>query len=179
METNDHIDARLAVAATRGDDAALRRLFERYIGPVHSFVRRFVGSSDDAEDITQQSFVNVWKHLDRYDPSRPFSTWLFTIAHNEAVNWLRRKRPDALTPEMEDTIADPAARPDELALQAASARFIGNGMAQLDEPARRVVSLRHDDGMTFREMADVLGEPLNTVKSRYRRALDSLRKLLR
>ncbi|HTP56869.1 MAG TPA: sigma factor, partial [Candidatus Paceibacterota bacterium] len=69
METNDHIDARLAVAATRGDDAALRRLFERYIGPVHSFVRRFVGSSDDAEDITQQSFVNVWKHLDRYDPS--------------------------------------------------------------------------------------------------------------
>jgi RNA polymerase sigma-70 factor (ECF subfamily) len=160
METNDHIDA-------------------RYIGPMHAFIVRFVGSRDDADDIAQQAFVNAWKHLKRYDPSRTFSTWLFAIAHNEAVNWLKKRRPDALTPDMEESIADSTARPDELALQMASARLIESGMSQLNELVRRIMTLRHDDGMTFREISAIIGEPLNTVKSRYRRALGTLRKFLR
>jgi len=178
MELSDRTDAQLAVAAAGGDDEALRRLFERYVHPVHSFTVRLVGSTDDADDITQQSFVNAWKHLKRFDPSRKFSTWLFAIAHNEAVNWLRKKRPEAFTPELELTLADPAARPDELALQSSSARSIELGMARLHPSARAVVSLHHHDELTFREIAASFGQSLNTVKSRYRRALASLRGFL-
>ena len=178
MEHNNNTDAELAVAARSGDDGALRALFERYLRPVHSFVTRFVGSADDADDITQQTFVNAWKNLHRYDASRKFSTWLFAIAQNASLNWLKKKRPVALTAEHEETLADTAALPDELALQAELIRAARRGMMRLSPAAQAVITLRQD-GFTFKDIAVRLGEPLDTVKSRHRRAIADLRELLK
>ncbi|HUO75662.1 MAG TPA: sigma-70 family RNA polymerase sigma factor [Candidatus Paceibacterota bacterium] len=177
MGTDERTDAQLAVAASSGDDTALRLLFARYVRQVHSYIVPFVRSSDDADDIAQQTFVNAWKNLRRYDPNRKFSTWLFAIAHNESVNWLRKKRPESLTEGHEESLRDDAPLPDEVAVRAELVRAAERGMMRLSPAAQTVITLRHD-GLSFKDIAERLGEPLDTVKSRYRRALATLRDIL-
>lgn len=169
-----------------GDETALRVLFERYLKPVYNFVYHYIDNQGDVEDITQDVFVSAWKNLKKFDQTKKFKTWIFVIAKNTSLNWLKKKRP-ALFSEFEndmgeniliDSFRDPAPLPDELFSQKQSAEKLAFTAEKLSFDYQTILSLRYNDQFTFQEIADFLGESLNTIKSRHRRALIKLRNLL-
>ena len=85
-------DKQLIVEYLKGDEKALETLFSRYLKPIYTFVYRLTGNAQDAEDISQEVFVKVWKNLKKYDDTRSFKTWLFTIAKNTAYDLLRKNK---------------------------------------------------------------------------------------
>jgi RNA polymerase sigma-70 factor (ECF subfamily) len=166
-------------------DEALAELIRRYIKPVYNFVYRFTGNNkEEAEDIAQETFFKMWRNLKKYRAGENFKTWLFTIARNTAYDHLRKKKnfvfsdfntEDAL---FEDTLADTEPLADEIFTLTESKELLAQGMSELSPQFREVLILHYDHELTFDEIGKVLGEPLNTVKSRHRRAVEALRKIL-
>lgn len=179
-------DEQLIKKYLTGDDEALRQLIERYLKPVYNFVHRYVSSGGDAEDLTQEAFVNAWKNLKKFDQNKKFKTWIFSIAKNASLNWIKKKKPDLFSAfenesgenALIESIADPSPLPDELFHRAGLAEQLSAAMAKLNPDYRTVLLLRYNDHFTFREIAESLGEPLHTIKSRHRRALILLKNLL-
>jgi RNA polymerase sigma-70 factor (ECF subfamily) len=167
-----------------GDDAALRELFSRHADAVYGFLTRYVGSSQDAEDIAQDAFVRAWLHLKKVDPNRKFRTWLFSIARNAAVDFLRKRKTIPFSNfdaedggnAIIDTLEDEADLPDEWLQKKESAEKLRGAIETLPPAYKEVVTLYHDGDLNFREIGEILHEPLDTVKSRYRRALGLLKK---
>ena len=170
----------------KGDEASLEWLVNRYLKPIYSFTHRYVGNAQDAEDVTQEGFVKAWKHLERFDQSKSFKTWIFSIAKNTAIDFFKKKKAIPFS-EFEneegekmiiETLADPFPLPHELLERAGMAQMLTAAMDKLFPKYRMVLFLRYNDHFNFREIAESLGEPINTVKSRHRRALILLRELL-
>jgi RNA polymerase sigma-70 factor (ECF subfamily) len=180
-EDNDLIRQCLA-----GDEQSLELLLGKYLAPVYSFVCRYVGNSDDAKDIVQETWIKAWKHLKRFDTNKNFKPWIFSIAKNTALDALKKKKSipfSAFENEqgenvLENTIVDPAPLPSELLERRDIADMLEKSLSKLSSQNRAVVHLYYNEQLTFHEIAEILGEPLNTVKSRYRRALALLRELL-
>ena len=180
----ERTDAQLVERALAGDDAALSALFERHLKPLYAFVRRFLGDDAEAEDVAQDAMVKAWRSLATFDVARNFRTWLFRIARNAAIDRVRKRKPSVSLDDDEDgvaladALADPAPLPPELIDRAGLRGILAEALDGLSADARSLVYLRHNDHMTFEEIAEVMKEPMNTVKSRYRRALLKLRVLL-
>jgi RNA polymerase sigma-70 factor (ECF subfamily) len=179
-------DEQLISEYLAGNEQALRSLIGRYLKPIYNFVYRYTASVDDAGDITQDVFVNAWRNIRKFDRSRKFKPWIFTIAKNSALNWLKRKRPASFS-EFEDEkgenlltnfIEDTSPLPDELFARADLARKLSVVLGKLKPDYRLVLLLHYQNNFTFREISELLGEPLDTVKSKHRRALVMLRRLL-
>ena len=176
----------LVVAYREGDEEALEQLIRQYLKPVYGFVYRYVGNSADAEDVTQEVFVKMWRKLKLFDTNKNFKTWLFTIAKNTAIDYLRKKKTIPFshfdTAEgrnfLEETLIDSSPLPSEVLDNAALAKEIERAIKKLPNAYRAVINFRYQDNLTFREIAQRLNEPLDTVKSRHRRALGALKKLL-
>ncbi len=165
------------------DQIYLETLIKRYLGPIFGFVRRYVGNADTASDITQEVFVKVWQNIKRFDTNKSFKPWIFTIAKNTALDWLKKK--DALpfsfieqqVPNFSENIKDDSAMAaiDNIFSQKDFALAIG----QLPGQYESIIKLHTYDGFNFREISQIMREPLNTVKSRYRRGLALLKKTIR
>lgn len=162
----------------QGDEKSLEILIQRYLKPIYSFVYRYVNNKQEAEDITQEAFVKVWRHLKRFDRDKNFKTWIFTIAKNTSIDFLRTKKKLMSFSEMTDLIVDPAPPLFELVEQQRMSQNVKIAIANLSDKYRRVFSFRYEQGFTFWQIAKSLGESVNTVKSRHRRALITLKKLL-
>lgn len=171
-------DRELIAQATSGDQAALTLLLERYRGPLIAHLMNYVKVVEDAEDICQKSFLKVYMNIDRYDASYAFSTWLYNIARNEAVDHLRRKS-NSIAPllvEQEGDAAEVAGaeNPEEkIILDQAVAKSLER-IAGLPEVYREVAELRFLRDLSYEDIARMLSLPMGTVKTRIRRA----RKLL-
>lgn len=182
----DHSDQQLIADYLAGDEKSLEVLFGRYFKSIYSFTYRYVGGGQDAEDVTQDVFVKVWRHIKRFDQNKSFKTWIFSIAKNTAIDFLKKKKTIPFSEfENEDgenmiteTLADPSPLPQELLERAGVAQMLTSAMEKLSPKYRMVLFLRYNDHFNFREIAESLGEPLNTIKSRHRRALLMLKKLL-
>lgn len=182
MEQSDH---ELVTIYLQGDDAALPTLVARHLKPVLNFVYRLVGNRADAEDITQETFFKAWKNLKKYHNDKSFKTWIYTIAHNTAIDALR-KRKEVVFSQFEtedgnalvDTLPDPEPLPNELFARIGDAENIDRVLKELPSAAREVVILRYHEDLTFDEIGRILDKPLHTVKSQHRRALIALKKLL-
>jgi RNA polymerase sigma-70 factor (ECF subfamily) len=125
----------------------------------------------------------MWRHLGRYDSNRPFKTWLLAIAKNTAFDYLRKKNPVAFfqlateeQPDFAEGLPDLQPLPPELLARAETAQKISGALAKLPPQTSAVVLMHDDQGLTFQEISNVLHESINTVKSRYRRAILLLRK---
>lgn len=176
-------DEDLIVAYVSGDEHAFARLVERHLSVVYTYAVRFAGQSD-AEDITQETFLKAWKNIRRYSSTTArFKTWLMRIARNTAIDYLRKRKSIPLS-FFEDTdgnfldIADEGALPEELTSEAYDAREIERALKDLPPNYREIITLYYDKDLTLQETAHILDIPLNTAKSRFRRALMSLRKVL-
>ena len=185
MNSNES-DKQLITDYLKGDEESLELLIQSYLKPIYSFVYRYTGSTQDAEDVTQESFVKVWRNLKKFDQQKSFKTWIFAIAKNTALDHLKKKKaiPFSYFENEEggnmiiDTLADPAPLPDELLEKVGMAQILTSAMEKLSPKYRMVLFLRYNDHFTFREIGESLGEPLHTVKSRHRRALVQLKELL-
>ena len=171
-------DRELIAAALEGDQTALTALLERYRGPLIAHLMGYVRVLEDAEDICQKSFLKVYMNIDKYDSSYAFSTWLYNIARNEAVDHLRRKS-NSIAPllvEQEGDAAEVAGadNPEEkIILDQAIAKSLEN-LSRLPETYREVAELRFLRDLSYEDISRILSLPMGTVKTRIRRA----RKLL-
>jgi RNA polymerase sigma-70 factor, ECF subfamily len=159
-----------------GDHDALRVLYGRFGRPVFGMGLRILGSRESAEELTQDVFVAAWRKAARYDPTRGrLSTWLMTIAHNMAVDRLRREA--GRTPPAGGTLDDLESiglSEEDAMLDRESVRRI---LVNLSMAERRLLLLSYFRGFTAREIAEADGIPLGTVKTRLRTTLIKLRRL--
>lgn len=173
-------------AHLNGDARAFPVLVQRYLKPIYRFAFRMTGNVHDAEDITQDAFLKAWRHIRQFDTSRSFKTWLFSVAHHACLDFIKKRKAIPFstfdsadgTNLLEETLVDPGPLPDELAQRADAAALLARALAAMPTPFRTVLILHYNDHFTFRAIGEVLGEPLNTVKSRHRRALALLRERL-
>jgi RNA polymerase sigma-70 factor (ECF subfamily) len=168
----------------RGDPDALAAAISRYQHRLYRYLLRLVADPATAEDLFQQTWVRVMESLRRYDARRSFDAWLFAIAHNLAIDQLRKSRPESLD-EMQPsghTRADGLAEtgPDalECLLEWERADAVAAAMRRLPAIHREVLTLRFEEDLKLEQMAEIVQIPLSTVKSRLRRALDGLRNCL-
>jgi RNA polymerase sigma-70 factor, ECF subfamily len=167
-------DAALAVGLDARDPAALAAFYDRYAGYALAVAQRVLRDRSEAEEAVQDAFWHIWNGRVRYDPMRGrFRTWVFMVARSRALDRLRRRTPaaDAL-PARE--LASAASGPEDAALQHGLLRLLG----RLTRDQREAVVLAFYEGLTHQEIAEKLGEPVGTVKSRIRRGLLELRAAL-
>ncbi len=169
-----------------GNPHALGVLINRHLASIYNYTYVMTGSSADAEDITQETFVKVWRHIKKYRPQQSFKTWLFTIAHRTAIDWLRKRKhlhfsdfdDDEDGNTLTEKLADTQALPDEVLARAYDKAFLEKMLLTLHPRYREVLNLYYFEELTFDEIGTILRKPLNTVKSQHRRALIALRKNL-
>jgi RNA polymerase sigma-70 factor, ECF subfamily len=184
-------DAEVVALAKEGRDSAFRELIRRYERPVFSLVYRLVRDRDTAEDLAQETFVKVLNNIDRYRPEFKFSSWLFKIANNVAIDSLRRRSLDTVslegsrwatsTDEMQATsvrAADVAESPLEELESRELGSAIERAIAHLRPEYRACILLRHVEDRSYEEIAATLDLPLGTVKTYIHRARQELRKAL-
>ena len=179
-------DSELIAAYLKGDERSLSILFGRHLNSAVIFARGLVGAND-AEDAIQETFVKVWRNLKKFDQKKKFKTWLLTIAKNTCLDILRKKRPTVFSDFENDEgensfiegLSDDAPLAPEITDSLLSAEKIRAALNELSPRNRVVVEMHYFDEMTLQEIADVLGESVNTVKSRYRRALSTLKSQLK
>jgi len=166
-------DRDLIAKARRGDVEAYNLLVSRWEKRIFNYLLRLVRNREDAADLSQDVFLKAYQNLPKLDDPAKFSGWLFRIAHNEAFSLLRRRKPDGEL-DREPAAPDAGGRllPMELSLAVESA------LRRLSDDQREAVLLKVYQGFKFEEMAEILGCPVSTVKSRLYTALDLLKATL-
>jgi RNA polymerase sigma-70 factor, ECF subfamily len=170
----------LVAGALAGQQSAFEQIVRRYQRPLVRFIARVTGDREHAEDLAQESFVKAFRSLAAFDTSRRLSSWLFRIAHNTAVDAMRRpRRPtvsiDAAAGTTHDAVAMPVApsEPDPVE-RAALRRALDAAMRRLRPEFRAAVVLRYDEGLPFDEIGQVMGIPEATARSHVHRARKEL-----
>src|SRR6185312_2363273 len=186
-------DARLMLRVRRGDRRAFEELVNRYKQPVINFLYRTLGDPVEAEDLSQNVFLQVFKSADRYKVSAKFSTWLFTIARNLCLNEIRRRSRhpaeslDAPHPEQEESRHDSGPQfedkktfsPPESLLQGELAQNIDRALADLPENQRSAILLCRQEELSYEEIAEVLGCSVSATKSLIHRGRETLKERLK
>src|ERR1043166_3586191 len=178
-------DVELVQTAVAGREASFEELVSRYQRPIAAYVYRMVGDYDAALDLTQEVFIKVYNSLSRYRSEFKFSTWIYKIAHNAAIDHLRRHtvRDQILTAGSDGTRSEIAIESRRLTPEQESEREERRSeiesVVQLLPPAyRELIVLRHSHDLSYDEIAEVTGLPLGTVKNRLFRAREAMRDLL-
>lgn len=175
-------DGELLSRLHSGEISSLETLYDRYGGYVHALALRVLGSVEEAEEVVQDVFWQLWKTKLRYDPAQGrFSTWLFVITRSRSLDRLRSKRRRPRTEPLPVDSSGPLAsdNPEESAFIAERRGHVLTALGQLPSAQRQALELSFYQGMTHREIAERLDEPLGTVKSRIKMAMDKLKLSLR
>jgi RNA polymerase sigma-70 factor (ECF subfamily) len=184
-------DQDVVLRARSGQEAAYRELIRRYERPIFALLFRMVRDRELAEDLAQETFVKALNAIDSYRPEFKFSSWIFKIANNAAIDHLRRRELDTLsldgsphaeTPEaMQATALQIGAR-QETPLDTVEAKELGTAIeaaiGSLRPEYRSCILLRHVEGRAYEEIAEILNLPLGTVKTYIHRARNELRQSL-
>jgi RNA polymerase sigma-70 factor, ECF subfamily len=184
-------DQEVVVLARLGQESAFHDLSRRYERPVFSLVYRMVRDRELAEDLVQEAFIKALNALESYRPEFKFSSWIFKIANNAAIDHLRRRElvtlsldgaPNAQTPDAVEATALQIGDRAESPLAELEAKEIGGAIeaaiARLRPEYRACIMLRHVEGRPYEEIAEMLGLPLGTVKTYIHRARNELRESL-
>jgi RNA polymerase sigma-70 factor (ECF subfamily) len=174
-------DAGVVAAFLGGEERAFQELVDRYQARLLNFIYRTIGDRDRAEDLVQEVFIRVYRHIGRFDRSKKFSTWIYTIASNLAKNELRNRSRNplvlfqAIRSKFEDEdrplqFEDTQYKPDDLFRKRHLRDMVDRSVAQLPLHHREVFVLRELEGKSYEEIAEITGVNLGTVKSRLNRA---------
>lgn len=191
MDYSQLTDQQVVELARKGKESAYRELIGRYQRPVFSLIYRLVRDREKAEDLAQDTFIKVLNAIGRYDPAFKFSSWIFKIAHNTALDHLRRKEPETLSlqgsphartdAEIEASTITPESG-DENPEQYTSSKEVGavieQAIGRLRPEYRTAIILCHVEGRAYEEIAQIMDVPLGTVKTYIHRARNELKKEL-
>ena len=182
----EYSDEQLVEEYLNGDEKSLEVLIKKYLKPVFGFAYGFVNNMAEAEDITQEVFVKIWKNIKKFDKKKNFKIWIFSIAKNTAIDFLRKKKP-VLFSEFEndagknlfiDKLVDPAPLPSEIFDRIGLEKMVSESLTKIPPKFRQVLLMHYNMQFNFREIAEILEESENTVRSRHRRALIMLRQVV-
>ena len=177
----------LVARARAGDDEAFAQLMRDNETRIYNLTLRMTGNPEDAMDLAQEAFLNAWRGLKFFKGDSAFSTWVYRLASNACIDFLRRKkrRQDVDLPmptdEEDDSqpdVPDDRFRPELELERQELRRAVAHGLMQLSDEHRQVLVMRELNGLSYQEIADVLDLEAGTVKSRIARARISLRKIL-
>lgn len=176
-------------AVIEGDEQAYAMLMERYKRPVYHMVLKMVRNVDDAEDLTIEAFAKAFKNLHRFKKDFTFSTWLFRIATNNAIDFIRKKRLDTMSLDTSFTddngeavgidVEDRNLNPQEVAIKSQKIELIQMFVTKLPAKYQRLVRLRYFDELSYEEIAVELDAPLGTVKAQLHRARELMYDLVK
>ncbi len=174
-------DEALLAGLGSGDSAAAAAFIRRFQGRVYGLAMTIVGDAMTAEEVAQETFTRAWRHASAYDPRRArVSTWLLSIARNIAIDQIRIRRYEPVDPEMFFSLELASAEdsPDDRAVAGDEAATLRDAMRNLPVEQRRALVLASFYGRTGREISEMEGVPLGTVKTRIRTAMLKLRSTL-
>lgn len=172
-------DAQLIQDFLRGNHQAFNKLIGRWQDRIHHFAYRYFASNDDAAEITQKTFIKAYQKLDTLDDAAKFGSWLYRIANNLCLDELKRagrKRATSLEALKTAPQTETASPADGTLMKNEAMVLLHKALLQLPNDQRMVVIMKEYEGLTFREIAEILDEPENTVKSRMYYGLRSLKK---
>jgi RNA polymerase sigma-70 factor (ECF subfamily) len=177
-------DEELIAKALDGDSSAFESLVQRYQDTIYRLAYRMVGSHEDAQDLSQECFVRLYRVLPKYKQGLPFAPWLYRICTNLCINWLQRRSRRVPTQSMTGTeewadqwdMPDLEPGPEELVSTKEERLRVMEAVGELPLQLRLPLVLRFLLDLTFREISEILGLPLGTVATRVRRATEMLRK---
>jgi RNA polymerase sigma-70 factor (ECF subfamily) len=184
-------DHEVVVRAQKGSEKAYRELLDRYQRPVFSLIYRMVRDREQAEDLAQETFVRVFNHIDRYDPAYKFSSWIFKIATNLTIDWMRKKevptvsidgsRYATTSDEIEAstiTVESKDETPEELLIARELGDEIERAIGRLRPEYKTAILLRHVEDKPYEEIAQIMSLPLGTVKTYIHRGRKELQEML-
>jgi RNA polymerase sigma-70 factor (ECF subfamily) len=178
-------DAELVSTAIGGGEASFEELVRRYQRPIVSYVYRMLNDYDNSLDVTQEVFIKVYNSLDRYSCDYKFSTWLYRIAHNAAIDHLRRNSMNSQSIETDNgdgtyqlQIESPNPTPEQDRERSEWRAEIESVVKELPAAYRDLILLRHSRDLSYDEIAKIADLPLGTVKNRLFRAREMMRGML-
>jgi RNA polymerase sigma-70 factor (ECF subfamily) len=178
-------DEELVARSVGGDAESFNELILRWERPIYALAYRTIGREQDARDVCQETFLRAFRALPRFRGQAKFSSWLYRIALNLCRDWLRRERrtPVVDTPRDVDLMdlaaaAEPSESIEDLVARRDEMRIVERAMALLPDEQRTAIVLKEYHGLTFQEIADLIGCPLSTVKTRLYQGLTVLRREL-
>ncbi len=172
----------------KGDQAAFEDVVSFYQNKVFAICFRMIGNKHEAEDLAQEAFIRAYINIQSYDENRKFSTWLYRIATNLAIDRMRKKKPDYyLDAEIKGTegmnlysqIPDNGVLPEDEVTSLETQSYIQKEIMQLPAKYRSIIALRFIDELSLKEISEILEIPVGTVKTRIHRGREALRKKLR
>jgi len=179
-------DLRLVKLAVEGDERAYAELMNRYRDSIYYMLLKMVNNASDADDLTIEAFGKAFKNIHLYTPNYAFSTWLFRIATNNCIDFIRKKKsaPTAIE-QQQDEQDDPASNlqsempgPEEEMMQQQKIKHLSHVVSQLKPKYRRLIELRFYKEYSYEEIANELNLPLGTVKAQIFRAKELLYNIL-
>jgi RNA polymerase sigma-70 factor (ECF subfamily) len=189
LSRNTLEDRDLVAAAKRGDNKAFQTLLKKYRKSVYYMLLKMVKNPDDAEDLTQEAFAKAFNSIDKFDSTFAFSTWLFRIATNNCIDFIRKKRVQTVSIDapvegddgssMRFDVRDENHDPNEAMLRSQRRHYLQLALERLPEKYRELVDLRYFQELSYEEVADKLQIPLGTVKAQLFRARELLNEELK
>jgi RNA polymerase sigma-70 factor (ECF subfamily) len=177
-ESTEIPDRKLVALISRGDEAALAELYQRHSVPLYNYLLRLVRDQSIAEDLLQEVFIAIWTGSSGFRGRSKVKTWIFRIAHNRAVSWLRKHARPEEAGEQEESPA-PADNPETVALRHWRQDQVRQAVDQLSPKHRAVIELAFVHDLSYSEIAEVVDCPTGTVKSRISYAMRRLDGILR
>ncbi len=178
-------DEELVARSISGDADSFNQLVLRWERPIYALAYRTLGREEEARDVCQETFLRAFRALPRFRGQAKFSSWLYRIALNLCRDWIRRERraPMIQPPEDADLLdlaaaTEPSESIEDLVVRKDLSRLVEQAMARLPEEQRTAIVLKEYQGLTFQEIADLVGCPLSTVKTRLYQGLTVLRREL-
>jgi len=180
-DARDAVEFALVDRMRGGDESALAELYDRWSDRVHSLAVHVLRDVRDAEDIVEETFWQAWRGAARYDAARgTVGTWLLTICRSRALDRIRarRRRPEDTSIDDAPSIADPAADPADVVIAGETGRTVRAALMELPGEQRQALELAYFRGLSQSEIAEKTGQPLGTIKTRMRLAMNKLRERL-
>jgi RNA polymerase sigma-70 factor, ECF subfamily len=171
-------DEALIAAIAAGDRAAMRILYNRHQVRVFRFAARLVDDAAAAEDVVSEAFIEVWRQADRFEGRSSVSTWIMSIARFKALSVRRRRQEIELDENVAETVADQYSTPEQILLETDRRAQLRACLSQLSPDHREIIDLVYYHDKTIEEVADIVGVPKNTVKTRMFYARRRLAQLL-
>ena len=174
----ERTDNELVIACLEGNQEAYSELITRYKRLIYSVAYKFSRDSDEVNDLAQEAFIKIYRSLSRYDSQYRFSTWSVKVATNICLDHVRRKRLNSISLDEIENFTGKNNSPEEYYLRKEKSQALKNAIAGLPEIYRVPIIMYHQNGMSYKEIAEKLDKPMSIIKNRIFRARNTLKESL-